>query len=150
VEQRGRDDEGIHGFLLADIRKEVRRGNRLVRIQLIPETSTYYRLRDPLSDFFFQKCKFCKKNHATIGCGIAKCSTSFHYTCGYENKCLNQFYGQFLSYCFKHKPKQLIPNKTSLECPICMVETETDDAIWPPCCGKQLFHRRCIMVLCKF
>ncbi|CAG2163188.1 unnamed protein product [Oppiella nova] len=45
--QRGRDDEGICGFLPDDIRKEKKRGEKL-------------------------KCSYCRKNGATIGCYCAK------------------------------------------------------------------------------
>lgn len=70
LEQNGKDEEGILGFLKKDILKEASRGKRL-------------------------KCSFCRKNGATSACCLKQCRVMFHLGCGIEAKCLNQFYQDF-------------------------------------------------------
>ncbi|MEN2499415.1 MAG: G2/M-phase specific E3 ubiquitin protein ligase [Marteilia pararefringens] len=69
--QNGEEDEGLRGFLLPDIYREMRRGTHL-------------------------KCKFCQHPGATIGCCVKSCSVKFHYPCGLSNQCLFQFFDHFL------------------------------------------------------
>ena len=46
---------------------------------------------------YFQRCVFCKKTGATIGCVVSRCRVVFHLPCGLENGVLNQFTGKFWS-----------------------------------------------------
>jgi len=132
MEQNGRDSEGILGFLPDDITKEVRRGMRLY-------------------------CSFCKVGGATLGCSIAKCKVVFHLPCGMKHGTLHQFYGEFKSYCAKHRPVQIISEKILAEsgkgamCGICyekVVPRPIHETLWAPCCQKSaFFHRECVQRL---
>ncbi|XP_076642992.1 uncharacterized protein LOC143353496 isoform X2 [Halictus rubicundus] len=134
MEQKGRDTDGILGFLISDIQKEIRRGKRLV-------------------------CSFCKKNGATLGCCNTKCKKIFHYPCGLRAGSLHQFFGEFRSYCQNHRPRQKIDLKvkneleqiTDIKCYICydnVNPTDIINTIWAPCCKKNTwFHRKCVQQL---
>ncbi|XP_078050635.1 uncharacterized protein LOC144477074 isoform X2 [Augochlora pura] len=134
MEQKGRDDDGILGFLLSDIQREIRRGKRLL-------------------------CTYCKKNGATLGCCNPKCKRIFHYPCGLKAGSLNQFFGEFRSYCLNHRPTQKIDLKVKdeleqtadIKCYICydnVNPTDTINTIWAPCCKKNTwFHRKCVQQL---
>merc|ERR1719509_537886 len=120
----GTKEEGIKGFLLEDIKKEIKRGHRL-------------------------KCKFCKNKSATIRCGVRQCKTSFHFPCGLENDVLYQPYqnGNFEAYCKDHWPVEDPANKKT-KCPVCLDDVEeqaSHQVLWMPwpCCEKWI-HRDCI------
>ncbi|OXB83909.1 UNVERIFIED_CONTAM: hypothetical protein H355_009393, partial [Colinus virginianus] len=68
--QRGEEDEGVDGFLIEDIRKEVNRAARLI-------------------------CNICKKKGASIGCVAPKCKRSYHFPCGLQKECVFQFMEDF-------------------------------------------------------
>ncbi|XP_054001720.1 uncharacterized protein PF3D7_1120600-like isoform X1 [Hylaeus anthracinus] len=134
MEQKGTDSEGILGFLAFDIQKELRRGKRLV-------------------------CTYCKRNGATLGCCNTKCKRIFHYPCGLRAGTLNQFFGEFRSFCKYHRPKQKIDPQVTNElaktnevnCYICYDSVNSSDiinTIWAPCCKKNAwFHRKCVQQL---
>lgn len=90
MQQRGKDDQGILGFLKTDIQKEIRRGKRLV-INYIQRKKTY----NYLKYFNLKVCSYCKKSGATLGCCNVKCKKIFHYPCGLRAGTLNQFFGEF-------------------------------------------------------
>ena len=81
--QRGKDGEGILGFLEKDIEKEVQRGRKLT-------------------------CTACKQTGATVGCCNRKCMKTYHYPCGVEQRMVNQYFGAFSSFCFRHRPSQTV------------------------------------------
>ncbi|XP_043494560.1 protein PFF0380w-like isoform X1 [Polistes fuscatus] len=134
MEQKGKDNEGILGFLLRDIQKELRRGKRLI-------------------------CSYCKKNGATLGCCNARCKRVFHFPCGLRAGTLHQFFGEFRSYCINHRPKQkfsvyekqLIKKNIDAICYICYDNVNIKNLIevlWAPCCKKDAwFHRKCVQQL---
>ena len=62
--QRGKDGEGILGFLEKDIEKEVQRGRKL--------SSTA-----------------CTQTGATVGCCNWKCTKTYHFPCGVEHRMVN-------------------------------------------------------------
>ncbi|KAH0514038.1 G2/M phase-specific E3 ubiquitin-protein ligase, partial [Microtus ochrogaster] len=68
--QRGKEEEGVYGFLVEDIKKEVHRASKL-------------------------KCAVCKKNGASIGCVVPRCKRSYHFPCGLQNECIFQFTDNF-------------------------------------------------------
>ncbi|KAG8508731.1 G2/M phase-specific E3 ubiquitin-protein ligase, partial [Galemys pyrenaicus] len=68
--QRGKEEEGVDGFLIEDIRKEVNRASKL-------------------------KCCICKKTGASIGCVAPRCKRSYHFPCGLQKECIFQFTGNF-------------------------------------------------------
>lgn len=81
--QKGKENDGIKGFLASDIRKEIKRGARL-------------------------KCVHCKKKGATVGCAEPKCKKSYHLPCGSNNDSLQQYFDQFKSFCKEHRPVQKV------------------------------------------
>lgn len=131
LEQKGRDDEGILGFLAQDIEKESRRGSKL-------------------------NCSKCRKSGATVGCCNKACKRTYHFPCGYQARMLNQFFGAFHSYCATHQPVQKVAELVRgspgangrTTCTICQEEVATQasfDVLWAPCCKKQSwFHRHCM------
>lgn len=64
------DQEGIQGFLLADIRKEINRAAKL-------------------------KCKICKEHGASTACIKETCNETYHYPCGREKNHSFVFAGNF-------------------------------------------------------
>uniref|UniRef100_A0A452S9Z7 G2/M-phase specific E3 ubiquitin protein ligase n=1 Tax=Ursus americanus TaxID=9643 RepID=A0A452S9Z7_URSAM len=125
--QRGKEEEGVYGFLIEDIRKEVNRASKL-------------------------KCCVCKKNGASIGCVAPRCKRSYHFPCGLQRECIFQFTGNFASFCWKHRPVQIITSnnyRDSLPCTICLEFIEpipTYNILRSPCCKNAWFHRDCLQV----
>ncbi|NP_001161436.1 G2/M phase-specific E3 ubiquitin-protein ligase isoform 3 [Mus musculus] len=125
--QRGKEEEGVYGFLIEDIRKEVQRASKL-------------------------KCTVCKKNGASIGCVVPTCKRSYHLPCGLQKECIFQFTDNFASFCWKHRPVQAITSNkysSSLPCTICLEFVEpipTYNILQSPCCKNAWFHRDCLQV----
>ncbi|XP_060031226.1 G2/M phase-specific E3 ubiquitin-protein ligase isoform X6 [Erinaceus europaeus] len=125
--QRGKEEEGVYGFLIEDIRKEVNRASKL-------------------------KCCVCKKNGASIGCVAPRCKRSYHFPCGLQRECIFQFTGNFASFCWHHRPVQIIASNNygdSLPCTICLEFVEpipTYNVLRSPCCKNAWFHRECLQV----
>ncbi|NWU91264.1 G2E3 ligase, partial [Upupa epops] len=123
--QRGKENEGLYGFLITDIRKEVNRAAKL-------------------------KCNICKRKGASIGCVASKCKRSYHYPCGVRRECIFQFMEDFRSYCWEHKPVQKFPDEEpagSSQCTICLDVVEqipTYAVLKSPCCRNAWFHRQCL------
>lgn len=123
--QNGELNEGIDGFLLADIRREIRRASLL-------------------------KCTYCGKKCAPVGCAVTACSSNFHLPCGIQNGAFTQFHDPNHSYpawCKKHRPKISIPSfKGQRLCTICQenVKYTSDRAnlLYLSCC-QTYFHRSC-------
>ncbi|XP_051501747.1 G2/M phase-specific E3 ubiquitin-protein ligase-like [Myxocyprinus asiaticus] len=124
VFQRGKEDEGILGFLVDDIKKEIRRSARL-------------------------KCTHCKKNGASVGCYVKSCRQVVHLPCGIEQEFIFQFNGSFPSYCKKHAPTQVCVSSPSLplSCSVCLEPTEpilSFNVLKCPACHGSWFHRDCV------
>ncbi|XP_064411857.1 G2/M phase-specific E3 ubiquitin-protein ligase isoform X2 [Latimeria chalumnae] len=121
--QEGREEEGFHGFLPDTILKEVGRASKL-------------------------SCSICKKKGASIGCCIKSCRKSFHYPCGLEKQCIFQFFDNYGSYCWKHKPVQsVLPDLKPTVCSVCLDTLQPEacfDVIKSPCCRHTWFHRQCL------
>ncbi|XP_053553914.1 G2/M phase-specific E3 ubiquitin-protein ligase [Bombina bombina] len=123
--QRGEEDEGVYGFLVSDIKKEITRARRL-------------------------RCSVCKMTGASIGCVIPRCKRSYHYPCGVERKCIFQFTESFRTYCWDHRPVQNVPlmeKDSSLPCTICLEPVEprpSYDVLCSPCCKTAWLHRECL------
>lgn len=121
--QEGKEDEGFYGFLFKDIKKEVERAST-------------------------KKCCICKELGASINCDVKKCNKSFHYPCGEEKQCLNQFFERFRSYCWEHVPTQKIPpTKGKAKCPVCLesiLPKPNYSVLKSPCCKQTWFHRLCL------
>uniref|UniRef100_A0A4X2JPI0 G2/M-phase specific E3 ubiquitin protein ligase n=1 Tax=Vombatus ursinus TaxID=29139 RepID=A0A4X2JPI0_VOMUR len=125
--QRGEEKEGVYGFLIEDIKKEVNRASKL-------------------------KCCICKKSGASIGCVASKCKRSYHFPCGVQKQCIFQFTGNFGSFCWDHRPVQNTPSShctVSSKCTICLEYVEhlpTYSILGSPCCKNAWFHRDCLQV----
>ncbi|BES92833.1 Phd finger protein [Nesidiocoris tenuis] len=127
--QNGTDAQGILGFLLPDIKREISRCKNI-------------------------KCIFCQKLGATISCRATKCKNRFHLPCGVKRGSLHQFHNTFDSFCPTHVPKQVNrpkpKNKDDTICPICLssstVARKRIDVFWPTCCKppSSLIHRPCL------
>ncbi len=130
--QNGLFDEGINGFLLPDIRKELRRASQL-------------------------RCSYCDQRSAAIGCGIASCHANFHLPCGLKNGVFTQFHDpsqSYPAYCQRHRPKLKLPSfKDTKMCTICQenIKFSTDKAslVFLSCC-QTYFHRSCLGQLAYF
>lgn len=139
--QYGNDNEGLFGFLYSNITAEVERGKK-------------------------NKCSYCHKRGATLGCSFAQCRKQFHLPCGRERNAVSIFHGTFKSFCERHAPKQAIPSsimalararkkngaasvdEDNSVCVICCEHVPgypSPSTFWPPCCARDVwFHRLCI------
>ncbi|KAK7153100.1 hypothetical protein R3I93_011108 [Phoxinus phoxinus] len=122
--QRGEEDEDVHGFLVGDINKEIRRSSRL-------------------------RCTHCKKVGASVGCSIKSCRQMVHMPCGVEQEFVFQFTDLFPSFCKKHAPSQSCVSSPSLplSCSICLEPIESVlsyNVIKCPACHGSWFHRDCV------
>ncbi len=128
LKQNGDLNQGIDGFLVDDIKKEVRRGSRL-------------------------SCSYCRKSGAVIGCAIIDCNIKFHLTCGLINNSFHDFHNEdktFPSFCSQHRPNQRIHNfghKSDNLCAICRESVDQKpkpQTLWSPCC-YHWYHRECVV-----
>ncbi|XP_075701051.1 G2/M phase-specific E3 ubiquitin-protein ligase [Rhinoderma darwinii] len=123
--QRGNDDEGVYGFLVDDIKKELNRARKL-------------------------RCCVCKGFGASIGCVFPRCKRGYHFPCGTENQCIFQFMDTFRSYCWEHRPVQIPPSTQSNEsspCTICLENVDrvpSYNVLRAPCCKTSWYHRDCL------
>ncbi|XP_061727655.1 uncharacterized protein LOC133532820 [Cydia pomonella] len=156
--QKGRDSEGLFGFLYKDILAEVERSKK-------------------------HKCSYCGRGGASLGCSVAACRKQFHLPCGRQKNAVSLFYGNYKSFCELHAPKQKIsddvmakakermkieklkkagkipvsdegnqqaesPEDPAMVCVICyepVPARPTTQTFWPPCCGRDAWlHRSCL------
>jgi len=146
--QKGKDEEGLNGFLAEDIRKEVKRGETI-------------------------KCDFCDKGGATIPCHRKSCKKNYHFPCGALCTSPGEHFFIFRnnmdSFCYTHAPKQtktshVVKDSTCMVClssignpstQVSPVKVCLDNAfvspppgpgpgrLVSPCCGRT-FHRDCV------
>ncbi|XP_010891276.1 G2/M phase-specific E3 ubiquitin-protein ligase [Esox lucius] len=126
VYQRGEENEGIYGFLVDDIKQEIRRSSRL-------------------------KCVVCKKNGASVGCYVKSCQKKVHFPCGKQHQFIFQFTDLFPSYCKNHSPTQSLPPSSCvtepLSCSVCLDPIEPVLSYYVlkcPACNGSWFHRDCV------
>ncbi|XP_060938200.1 G2/M phase-specific E3 ubiquitin-protein ligase [Limanda limanda] len=126
VYQRGTDTEGVFGFLVKDIKQEMRRSARLT-------------------------CCSCKKKGACVGCYVSSCRKTVHFPCGRKKKFISQFSDLFPSYCPDHSPTQSLCVTSDLSLPqACSVCLDAIDPVLSfsvlkcPCCHASWFHRECV------
>ncbi|KAJ8704908.1 hypothetical protein PYW08_012228 [Mythimna loreyi] len=161
--QKGRDEDGLFGFIYEDILTEIERAKK-------------------------HRCSYCSRGGANLGCSVSQCRKQFHLPCGRERNAVSLFYGNYKSFCQSHAPKQNIPavimekakvrrisdNKakkkdpnfrdlkelsisgvddasqmdTQSVCVICYEAVDgypTVNTFWPPCCARDAwFHRNCL------
>lgn len=121
MQQSGKDDEGIFGFLKKDIEACVR------------TCST-------------KKCCYCDEQAASIECCVKSCKRNFHLICGVKNNCLFEFIDNYASYCNDH---HAIEDENPKDPNICFICHEVLGAYnpleWiPSCCGNGWFHADCM------
>ncbi|KAM9356108.1 G2/M phase-specific E3 ubiquitin-protein ligase [Pholidichthys leucotaenia] len=126
VYQRGKDNEGVFGFLVDDIIREVRRAGRLT-------------------------CCVCKKKGACVGCCVKSCRKMIHFPCGKKQEFVSQFTGLFPSYCADHSPSQSLSVGLDASLPqSCSICLEPIDPVLSysilkcPSCHNSWFHRDCV------
>ncbi|XP_044022635.1 G2/M phase-specific E3 ubiquitin-protein ligase isoform X2 [Siniperca chuatsi] len=126
VYQRGEEDEGVFGFLVDDIKQEIRRSARLT-------------------------CFCCKKKGACVGCNVRSCRKTVHFPCGRKQKFISQFTGLFPSYCPDHSPTQSLCVGSDLglhmSCSVCLDSIEPVlcySVLKCPSCHASWFHRDCV------
>ncbi|XP_068807289.1 PHD finger protein 7-like [Struthio camelus] len=122
--QRGTDGEGFYRFLPGDIRRVVKRAAR-------------------------KSCCVCRRKRATVVCQQKRCARKFHFPCGSERGCISQFFGEYRSFCWEHRPEQRVETHQDGDttCIICMepVEDRTSySTMVCPVCKHAWFHRGCI------
>uniref|UniRef100_A0A674JSC0 PHD-type domain-containing protein n=1 Tax=Terrapene triunguis TaxID=2587831 RepID=A0A674JSC0_9SAUR len=123
--QRGKDEEGFYGFLYPDIRQELKRAVQ-------------------------KTCCVCGCKGASIACQGRKCTKNFHFPCGSERGCIYQFFGEFKSFCWKHRPVQRVRRRQQQAETVCIICLESmpgkpsHSAMVCPACKHAWFHRGCI------
>ncbi|XP_068763599.1 PHD finger protein 7-like [Struthio camelus] len=122
--QRGTDQEGICGFLPADIRRTIKSAAQ-------------------------KSCFVCGERGAAIACQQEGCSRSFHLPCASENGCVTQFFREYKSFCSDHRPQQTVQVSPDGETPciICMEQLEDQLSFGTmvcPVCQGAWFHRACV------
>ncbi|XP_051482495.1 PHD finger protein 7-like [Apus apus] len=136
--QRGADDEGFYGFLLPDIQQEIKR------------VAT-------------KRCCFCHQPGASVTCRgrlhrssgwshRRRCSRTFHFPCGREGECISQFFGEYKSFCSKHRPVQRLRGMQQhrTPCLFCLEpvsEQPCFDTLVCPACASAWLHRSCIQAM---
>ncbi|XP_075576230.1 E3 ubiquitin-protein ligase PHF7-like [Pelecanus crispus] len=124
LSQRGADEEGFFGFLLPDIRQELARVSQ-------------------------KRCCICRLRGASVTCRGRRCPRIFHFPCGSERGCISQFFGEFKSFCWRHRPVQRVRavQQDQTACLICqevVARRPCYDTLVCPTCTSAWFHRRCI------
>lgn len=133
ITQSGKDNQGLEGFLLQDIRTELQNRERSI-------------------------CRYCNKPFANLKCSKSKCKAFFHLPCGLKHKTLHEFYGNYRTYCHQHVARQrfTIPTEVrntfgDVSCPICQeiipLKADEMDLLIPQCCRKTTLHIKCIKQL---
>ena len=131
LEQKGKDSQGIFGFLKKDILSAAERGKMI-------------------------ECHKCHTLGATVVCSDSTCERIYHFPCTLSSLTINQYFGEFKSFCIDHRPIQKVPKSylrmSQPTCIICQEEMPTPEPsfelLWAPCCKKKSwFHRDCIQGL---
>ncbi|XP_042660945.1 PHD finger protein 7-like [Tyto alba] len=127
--QRGANEEGFYGFLFPDIRQELKRVAQ-------------------------KRCHICQLPGASVTCRARRCRGRrcrriFHFPCGSKRGCVSQFFGEFRSFCWKHRPVQRVRavQQDQTLCLICqegVAERPCYDTLVCPACASAWFHRGCI------
>lgn len=127
--QRGRDLDGIDGFLISDIQN------------ILNATKNV-------------KCTYCHKPNATARCNAPDCYKIFHYPCGLRNHALSEFCNSFHSYCDVHNlnrgrnlRRYIALSNIPPNCIYCheVIRAEHDYYV-TECCRVCVMHTRCLKV----
>uniref|UniRef100_A0A3B4AIN1 PHD-type domain-containing protein n=1 Tax=Periophthalmus magnuspinnatus TaxID=409849 RepID=A0A3B4AIN1_9GOBI len=130
VYQKGAEREGVFGFLVNDIKREMRRSSRLT-------------------------CFGCHKKGACVGCFVPRCRKKVHFPCGQRLEFVSQFKCPFPSYCPAHAPSQSLSPGLSpgldlslpQSCSVCLDPIDpllSFSILKCPSCHSSWFHRHCV------
>ncbi|NWQ94411.1 PHF7 protein, partial [Burhinus bistriatus] len=94
-------------------------------------------------------CCICRLRGASVTCRRRRCHRVFHFPCGMGRGCVSQFFGEFKSFCWKHRPAQRVRvvQQEHSSCIICLEAVAgqpTYDTLVCPVCTSARFHHRCI------
>uniref|UniRef100_U3IJN3 PHD-type domain-containing protein n=1 Tax=Anas platyrhynchos platyrhynchos TaxID=8840 RepID=U3IJN3_ANAPP len=95
------------------------------------------------------RCCVCRKKGATVACRQKRCSRRFHLPCSSQRGCISQFFGEYSSFCWEHRPQQTVETlqEGHTTCIICMEVVEDSlsyTTMVCPSCKHAWFHRACI------
>ncbi|XP_032049130.1 PHD finger protein 7-like [Aythya fuligula] len=95
------------------------------------------------------RCCICRKKGATLACRQKRCSRRFHLPCSSQRGCISQFFGEYSSFCWEHRPQQTVETlqEGHTTCIICMEVVEDSlsyTTMVCPSCKHAWFHRGCI------
>ncbi|OXB51549.1 hypothetical protein ASZ78_001654, partial [Callipepla squamata] len=94
-------------------------------------------------------CIVCGKTGASITCAETGCDRSFHLLCASEGECVTQYFNEFRSFCWEHRPQQAVDAVPAQDttCTICMDpvgDSISYSTMVCPCCQHAWFHRACV------
>uniref|UniRef100_A0A8C6ZWS5 PHD-type domain-containing protein n=1 Tax=Nothoprocta perdicaria TaxID=30464 RepID=A0A8C6ZWS5_NOTPE len=112
LEQRGTEEQGICGFLPADIKQKAKSAAH-------------------------KRCFACGERGACISCQVKGCSRSFHLPCTSKHGCVTQFFRKFKSFCWEHQPE---PDTTCIMYLEPVEEQISHTTMVCPACKGAWFH----------
>uniref|UniRef100_A0A8C6ZFX6 PHD finger protein 7-like n=1 Tax=Nothoprocta perdicaria TaxID=30464 RepID=A0A8C6ZFX6_NOTPE len=94
-------------------------------------------------------CCICRRRGASVACQGRRCPRNFHFPCGGERGCVSQFFGEFKSFCWQHRPVQRLRalRRGRSRCLICqepVAGRPRFGTLVCPACRSAWFHRACI------
>ncbi|XP_046765550.1 PHD finger protein 7-like isoform X3 [Gallus gallus] len=132
----------VHEFCLtsANITSKARPG-----IEVLPLAAIARKVRQANK----KQCCVCGERGAAITCAERGCARSFHLPCAKDGECITQYFGDYRSFCWEHRPQQATqeaPAQGTI-CLICL-EPVGDSLSYHtmvcPACKHVWFHRDCI------
>ncbi|KAG4076767.1 hypothetical protein HA402_009113 [Bradysia odoriphaga] len=144
--QNGKDNAGIVGFELHDIRKLISKCvKKVCEIGEPIDFRSHCTLYPPT--FLFQICCYCQEGSATVICHFPDCRRMFHQVCGFKANARFEYLGQFRSFCDTHNQ---IEDGTYEQALRCTFESKWSSSfpclqkdLIPSCCGYW-FHQQCL------
>ncbi|XP_021239442.1 PHD finger protein 7-like [Numida meleagris] len=94
-------------------------------------------------------CFVCGQRGASITCAETGCNRSFHLPCASQGECVTQYFEEFRSFCWEHRPQQAVEAVPAQDttCIICMDpvgDSRSFSTMVCPSCQSAWFHRACI------
>ncbi|XP_040537784.1 protein phosphatase 1 regulatory subunit 12A-like isoform X8 [Gallus gallus] len=94
-------------------------------------------------------CFVCGNSGATITCAETGCDRSFHFPCTSKGDCINQYFVEFRSFCWEHRPQQAVEAAPTQDttCIICMEpvgDSRSYCIMVCRACQQAWFHQACI------
>eukprot|EP00076_Gallus_gallus_P019922 XP_015140448.2 PHD finger protein 7-like isoform X2 [Gallus gallus] len=132
----------VHEFCLtsANITSKARPG-----IEVLPLAAIARKVRQANK----KQCCVCGERGAAITCAERGCARSFHLPCAKDGECITQYFGDYRSFCWEHRPQQATQDAPAQGtiCLICL-EPVGDSLSYHtmvcPACKHVWFHRDCI------